>query len=306
MQSTSITKEEISSAIQYFLSRCSIPYRKVPMDLSLLELCYNEAEKRGYVTESSQELRSCIPGGVVIAATTYGYLEDTSAKVWIALLTAAAIYSDDKGQKDTSPATVFSERLLCGQPQEDHALDVLADLLKEAPRIFPRITANFMVVSMLNWTNGLLLEKQALGMKISPAADNYPLFARLMSGAPELYGLAAFPPEIPVEAFIQTLPSLMVIVVNINDILSIYKEEINGESANHISLLAGARGCSKGHAFHSIIHETIEAHEKILHILEPQKAALDAYKKFVCGYVDFHTGLDSRYRLDELTLPYLR
>ena len=136
------------------------------MDQSLLELCYNEAEKRGYITEGSQELKSYIPGGVIIANTTYGHLEDTSAKVWIALLTATALFSDDKGQNDTRPASVFSERLLTGQPQEDHVLDALADLLKEAPRIFPRITANFMVVSMLNYTNGLLMEKQALEMKV--------------------------------------------------------------------------------------------------------------------------------------------
>ncbi|KAJ4490603.1 isoprenoid synthase domain-containing protein, partial [Lentinula aciculospora] len=179
-------------------------------------------------------------------------------------------------------------------------LDAFVDIIFEIQRHFPRVTANLMISSTLNLVNALLLEDQTKGLKISACADNYPAFSRTMSGASELYGLAIFPPDIPLGSFIQSLPSLMVFIVNVNDILSFYKEELNGESVNHISLLAFCRGCSKTHAFHSLIQETIEAHQKIVRILESDKRALDSYRKFASGYVYFHTSLDSRYRLNEL------
>ncbi|KAJ3801877.1 isoprenoid synthase domain-containing protein [Lentinula aff. detonsa] len=297
-----VAKQDISSAIRSFLSRCSIPYQKLPMDVTLLELCYTEATKRGYIVEGPDPLKPFIPAGVTTAFTSYAHLGNTSAQVWIALYTACAVYCDDKFQKDTDAVAVFSERLMRGQPQEDRALDAFADLILEIPRHFPRVTANIMVTSTLNFVNALLLEDQTKGLKVSAWADNYPTFSRIMSGANELYGLAIFPPEIPVQSFIQALPSLMLVIMNVNDILSFYKEELVEESVNQISLIALCRDCSISHAFHSLIHETVEAHQKIIRILEPDAKALDAYNKFASGYVYFHTSLDSRYRLNELEL----
>ena len=71
---------------------------------------------------------------------------------------------------------------------------------------------------------------------------------------------------------------------------------------NYISLLANSRGCNKSKALWSVIDETVEAHEKVLRILESDKGALDAYWKFVEGYMGFHFALDRRYRLNELSL----
>ncbi|KAJ3811046.1 Trichodiene synthase-domain-containing protein [Lentinula lateritia] len=301
IQGMSVAKEDISSAIRGFLSKCSIPYRKVPMDLPFLELCYNEAAKRGYTVEGSDPLKPFIPAGVTIAITGYAHLRDTAVQVWMALYTACAIYCEDIHQKDTTAMAVFFERLMRGKPQDDRTLDAFADLILETSRHFPRITANFMVSSTLNFVNALLLEDQTQGLKFSIHASNYPAFSRIMSGVSELYALAIFPSmKTPLESFIQALPTLMVFIVNVNDILSFYKEELYGETVNQISLLALCRDRSKSHAFHSLIHETVEAHEKIIRILEPDREALDAYKEFARGYVEFHVSLDSRYRLNEL------
>ncbi|KAJ3831322.1 isoprenoid synthase domain-containing protein, partial [Lentinula raphanica] len=141
---------------------------------------------------------------------------------------------------------------------------------------------------------------------VSVYADNYPAFSRIMSGASEVYALAMFPPEIPVGSYIQALPSLMIYIMNVNDILSFYKEELAEETVNHISLMASARNCSPRDAFQSLIDETVEAHQKITHILEPDPKALDAYRKFAAGFVYFHTSLDSRYHLNELGLDRIK
>jgi hypothetical protein len=116
--------------------------------------------------EGSEELKPFIIQGVAIAVTAYSHLEDISIRVWMALITAAAIYCDDKFLKDTNAVGVFCERFLRGQPQEDRALNAFADLLLETPRFYPRVTANLMVTSMLNLINAVLLDHQTLGMKV--------------------------------------------------------------------------------------------------------------------------------------------
>ncbi|KIK56932.1 hypothetical protein GYMLUDRAFT_1012408 [Collybiopsis luxurians FD-317 M1] len=296
----SITKEEIGSALQSFLSRCSVTYREVPMDLSFLKLCYTEARKREYMVEGSEEMKPFIPTGVAIAITTYAHLENISIRVWMALITAAATYCDDKFLKDTKSLDMFYSRILRGQPQEDRVLDAFVDLLEETYRYYPPATAGIMVSSMINLVNAVLLDYQTAGMKVSAAANNYPMFTRRLSGVGELYGIAAFPPEVRVEAFIQAVPDLSTLVINGNDILSFYKEEMVGESGNYISLLAKSRGCQKQDVFHDLIQEVVEAHKRILRILDSDKAALDAYSKFVPGYMEFHFAEERRYHLGQL------
>ncbi|KAF5390843.1 hypothetical protein D9757_004526 [Collybiopsis confluens] len=298
-----MTKEEISSAMQSMLSRCSIPYRKLSIDPLFMELCYNEAIDKGYLTEDSQEFEPFIPQGVILSQASYPHIENTSVKVWMALITGALLHGDNKFQKDTKSAAMFCDRFLRGRSQEDRVLDILASLLTDVPRCFPAVTSNLMVTSVLNWANAAILEDKAREMKLSAAADDFPMYTRIMAGAAELFALAAFPPELPVESFIQALPSMMVFIVDANDVLSFYKEEVvYGETGNYISTLANARGWEKRQAFHSAIDETVEAHEKSLRILVEDKVALDAYKQYAAGYVYFHTSLDDRYHLDDLTL----
>jgi hypothetical protein len=86
-----------------------------------------------------------------------------------------------------------------------------------------------------------------------------------------------------------------------SDILSFYKEELAGETVNHISILAGCDGKSKKDTLRRMVHDTADAHNRVLEILASHRDAYDAYWNFSRGYVGFHAG-SSRYRLDELAL----
>lgn len=136
------------------------------MDEPFLELCYSEARRKGYMVEGSEEIKPFIPQGVAIAFTAYAHLDDTAVQVWIALITAAAIYCDDKFLKDTSSVDVFCDHLLRGQPQADRALNAFAELIVETPKYFPRLTSNLMVASLFNFVNSIILDKQTLGMEV--------------------------------------------------------------------------------------------------------------------------------------------
>lgn len=85
-----------------------------------------------------------------------------------------------------------------------------------------------------------------------------------------------------------------------SDALSFYKEELDGEITNRISLLAQARQCSKLEMFEYTVQEALKSHKVVLKILEEKPRAMEAYKTFMHGYVWFHTGLMGRYKLRNL------
>jgi hypothetical protein len=84
-----------------------------------------------------------------------------------------------------------------------------------------------------------------------------------------------------------------------SDILSYYKEEIEGDTTNYLSLVAASRALTKQDALHAIVEKTVQAHHNILECLRPHTEACDAYVNFFVGYVKFHTA-SKRYRMEEI------
>jgi len=102
-----------------------------------------------------------------------------------------------------------------------------------------------------------------------------------------------------VQSYIQALPEQRMFINSGNDILSFYKEELDGETVNIISNLAGCQGISKIEALQQLSKDAAASHLKVLQILSPYPDAQTAYANFSQGYIWFHTSL-SRYRLNEL------
>jgi len=84
-----------------------------------------------------------------------------------------------------------------------------------------------------------------------------------------------------------------------SDILSYYKEEIEGDIANYLSLMAAPRGITKQDALRELIERTVQAHHNVLELLKPCTEAHDAYINFFHGYIGFHSAL-RRYKLEEI------
>ncbi|KAI5862449.1 hypothetical protein GGS23DRAFT_572416 [Durotheca rogersii] len=84
-----------------------------------------------------------------------------------------------------------------------------------------------------------------------------------------------------------------------SDVLSFYKEQLYGETANQVTLISKCRGIDAGAALKELADKTTAAHLRALRTLTPNSEALEAYKSFSQGYVGFHTGA-KRYRLEEL------
>ncbi|KAG2110299.1 uncharacterized protein F5147DRAFT_690024, partial [Suillus discolor] len=78
-----------------------------------------------------------------------------------------------------------------------------------------------------------------------------------------------------------------------------YKEEIEGDSANYLSLMAASRGLNKQDALRKLIEKTVQLHHGILEFLRPRPEAYDSYVAFFKGYIKLH-GTFGRYKLEEI------
>ncbi|KAH7912526.1 terpenoid synthase [Hygrophoropsis aurantiaca] len=290
-------------AILSFLQGCAIPYIPATVDENFYQECYNECVRRKYPVEGKYSVRTYLRQGVAIAFTSYSHLPE-AVMVEIALYTACAIYMDDMAGRggDMEAAYLFNERFVQKRNHGDKNLDAFADSLSKLSQYASRVVYNIIVTSTLNGVTALLVECETQNMLLSRESQNYSNYYRVMSGFSEAYGYLAFPKEIPLVNYIQAMPDLMIFINNTNDILSFYKEEVGGEAVNHVSILAACQGISKIDALRQLVDATVEAHNKILRILEPRSAAYNAYIKFSRGFVDFHIAAEDRYKLDELCL----
>ncbi|KAJ6626459.1 isoprenoid synthase domain-containing protein [Mycena sp. CBHHK59/15] len=293
------TKGTTRDAIVTFLEGISQPFLPVtPFDKAFYADCYAGAVKRGWPPKT---VAKHLPGGVVMSSTGYGHLPNRSTRVLIAIYTACGIYLDDVFKEDVEAVSVFNQQFFEHAPQGDPVLDCFAQVLLELGDHFERVVSNIMVTSTLNAVTALTLEYKTEGMTMSPSALGYPTFSRVMSGASEAYTLFIFPRDFVLPAFVQTLQQVMIFINNGNDILSFYKEDLDGESVNHISFLAAQSGRSKQAVLRDLVEEAVAAHNNVLAILAPHPEALAAFGAFVPGYIGFHASA-KRYRLDELNL----
>ncbi|KAJ6562396.1 terpenoid synthase [Mycena capillaripes] len=286
-------------AIINFLEGISQPFPTVtPLDKQFYAECYAGAVERGWPADT---VAKHLPGGVLMGSTGYAHLPKRSTRILIAIYTACGIYLDDVFKDDVEAVSVFNQRFFEHAPQGDPVLDCFAQVLLELGDHFERVVSNIVVTSTLNAVTALTLEYKTKGMTMNRNALGYPTFSRVMSGASEAYTLFIFPPDFVLLAFVQTLQQAMIFINNGNDILSFYKEDLDGESVNRISFLSMQSGKSKHVVLCGLVEEAIRAHNNVLDILGLHPEALSAFRAFVPGYIGFHAS-EKRYRLCELNL----
>lgn len=78
-----------------------------------------------------------------------------------------------------------------------------------------------------------------------------------------------------------------------------YKEEIEGDTTNYVSLVAASRGFTKQDAVCEIISKTVQAHHNVLKCLEQHSEAYEAYVNSCHGYIKVHAAL-RRYKLEDI------
>ncbi|KIK91716.1 hypothetical protein PAXRUDRAFT_830574 [Paxillus rubicundulus Ve08.2h10] len=349
------------ATIRRLLARCQIQYKVMPFNHGFYQDCCHVAVQRGYPVPCSETFSpltyfstGTIYGATASAFGTSGYCDTTrgmeggehdtrhAQRVWIALCTAYAVFIDSIPRdimisRELDNLRAFNDRLMNGEKQGNTVLDALADLLRNAPRVFGGpVPANLATNSILDFITATIVEVETEDMQVSTRAKQYPNYLRVMSGGSLVYAVAAFPPDIPFKEYIQAIPELTLFIGAVNDVLSFYKEELDGESNTHIAMMADQKGISRLVALEEFADIAVDMHGRVISILEGSSRsdlgagigswgpgddngvdnqeregdagviphvsrASEAFKHFAAGYFLFHLSA-GRYRLMEVGL----
>ncbi|KAG1849811.1 isoprenoid synthase domain-containing protein, partial [Suillus tomentosus] len=262
--------------------------------------CCQEAIKRGFPMDGKHSIRAYMDVGVAMGSLTYAHLPDP-ARMWMCLFTAVIARIDDMVDKgeDMVHAYYFNERFVNCQPQGDPMLNMLDVILREITHFHSPLVSNLITISTLNFMSSNCLDNETKDMQISLQTPLYPEYSREIGGLADGYLLFMFPSMLPIRQYIQCMPYLRIILNHTNDILSFYKEEIQGNNINYLSLMATSRSITKQEALHEIVEKTVQAHHNILECLRPHAEAYNAYVSFFDGFVKFHAAL-KRYKMEEI------
>ncbi|EIW83041.1 terpenoid synthase [Coniophora puteana RWD-64-598 SS2] len=306
-ESLTISSEDFQAIrviFQDLFNQYDIPYPSsgsVLLDPSYYSDCCAYAFSKGYSVTPSSEVHRHIQIGSIMGQLAYGHLPDRAAQIYVAMFTAVLVWIDDVAQSDVERARSFCGCFINGRPQPDPGLELVAQTLHDAAKLYAPVQAAMIVNSALNFINGSVLEYDLRDMKLSPEAPEYPYFVRTLTGIAEAFAIMVFPSDVPFETYIQALPSIMVFANVTNDVLSFYKEELAGENINYVSRAAFARGVSKVTALRTIANETISADRRARKVLDADKQTREAYARFREGFTLFHVA-SRRYKLDDLGL----
>ncbi|KAG2146067.1 isoprenoid synthase domain-containing protein [Suillus bovinus] len=288
----------ICQSVAEFLRRCGLQYKNITLDEARYSECSQEAIKRGYPMD---DILPYMAIGVAMMSNAYDHLPDPATQMWMCLFTAVGTCIDDMMLKEEYIVHMyrFTERFVNCQPQGHPVMNAYDELLREVACHYSAPASNFIVTSALDCLSSTLLDNETKDMPISRKTPSYPEYSRMLSGMPYAYAYSVFPPTIPLREYVQCMPDLAIVLNHTNDILSYYKEEIEGDSANYLSLMAASRSLTKQDALDELIEKTVQAHHNILEFLRPRPEAYDAYIAFFDGFIKTHI-IVGRYKLEEV------
>lgn len=273
----------IRQAIANFLRSCGFQYTDVTIDEAYHSECCQEAINRGFPMDGKFSIRAYMDIGVAMTAYGYAHLPDPAARMWMCLFTVVSARIDDMMVRGEDMVHVyrFNERFVNCQPQGDPILNAFDVLLREITCLHSPLVSNLITTSTLNFVSSNCLDNETEDMQILPQTPLYPEYSRVLSGVADAYALFIFPSMLPIRQYIQCMPDLRIVINHANDILSYYKEEIEGDTANYLSLIAVSRSINKQDALGELIEKTVQAHHNILECLRPHIKAYNADRKSV-------------------------
>lgn len=282
--------------IQWFVSEMGVDIVPHVRDL---ELEARVADETACWPQRSM-LQPHIATGIFIASTAYRK-NSMNVKVSIALYTAIAVAMDDPSIIESLSSRTYHYSLCAGTiPESPDLLAELSKILAKMWEHFPRFGASCILTSTLQFMNMALLGNEIGDHRLKHDALPFVEYRRIMDGFPEVYfsfiwEKRQFP---DVTVWMQAIPDAMKFINFGNDILSFYKEESAGETANYIHDRARYTGQSIEVALMDLVKETTALANRVRHILG-EGVARDAWDSFTEGYLQFHVS-NPRYRLREI------
>ncbi|THU92381.1 terpenoid synthase, partial [Dendrothele bispora CBS 962.96] len=189
------------------------------------------------------------------------------------------IFIDDLSRRIPFAITEFQHRILLNKPQLDPSLAQFPRILSQLYWHWDYICANSMVCAALEFINS----RDAP----APCRTQLPRFLRMKTGIAPAYSYAVFPksqhPDTSV--FVQALPDMDDFINLGNDILSFYKEALDGDQMTYVAFRAKITNKQPIRVVSEMVDEITQSHERIVTILSGYPEALKWWLTFEKGYM---------------------
>ncbi|KAI0662053.1 terpenoid synthase [Cubamyces menziesii] len=236
-----------------------------------------------------------------IAESAYGH---TSYKhqLLIAIYTAFVAYVDDLGQHNVEALGQVVRWFVARDELPDPVLKRMLLQFEDMYEYYPRFSADAINTSTLEALLGMYIECVSKDMVVVARATLYPSFLRLKTGIGTGFGLFNFikdwrdPSD---NYYLQLIPAIEQYINAINDILSFYKETLQGETDTYIHLRAAAEQKEPMTVLRELVEETLDNIRNIEVLTSTDQQLADICRRHLMGYVEFHFRA-KRYRLTEL------
>ncbi|KXN91883.1 Trichodiene synthase [Leucoagaricus sp. SymC.cos] len=293
-------KSEIERILSKFLKDCDIPYpHGIRMDETFRTDCFADATHRGF---DLNLLARPLDVGIVVAHTSYSHLENYSTRVFIAVWTGLMTHIDDYYEVYADGLKEFTSRFIRQEPQKYKVLDQVVEMTREFGDHWDTIGANLVLTAEFDYLTSAIIDSAIEGMEVKTSmAPDFAGFTRSMSGISRAYCCQVFPPNLSVKDWIQVTPDFLYYINHTNDLFSFYKEELDRESLNFVSMHAKAKGITKIETLRQLADNAAECYRRGTELLQSCPEALKAFRNFCVGYIGFHA-LSPRYKLDQLDL----
>ncbi|KAI8986210.1 terpenoid synthase [Trametes punicea] len=294
--------EETKHILRDFLSRLRYRAPHTPLDYRMRKEVEDEIVSwdadlsPAYIaalTDTSCSIAEC-----AYAHTSYQH------QLLVAIYTAYAVYVDDLGSRDLEALGEFVKRFVAHQDLQDPVLARFVRQFQDMYVYYPRLSADNINAKSIEALIGMYIEFTAKDMVVAPGATMYPAFLRLKTGIGAAYALFNFVKgwRDPSDNFyLQLIPEIERYTDAINDILSFYKETLEGETDNYIHLRAAAEKKDPVVVLRELANETLESIRKVQSLTSSDKQITDILRRYIMGYVEFHFRA-RRYRLEDLQM----
>ncbi|ETW80864.1 putative terpene cyclase [Heterobasidion irregulare TC 32-1] len=268
-------------------------------NVQLEEAMYNEMHNLGICCDQLERTLHLAASYVEIIYQDCNLAE----KIIIAKFTWYMIYIDDMVSKDPTPVVAFQERFLRRQPQLDPVLDAAAEVFMRIYQYYDAYAANCIITSALEFLTFFSVEAKIQEFPLVRKAHRFPWFLRERTGVAEGFAFLMFPKRLGVDImeYIQAMPDMVIWIDLANDLLSFYKEEHAGDSANYIHTRAFVEEKAPIQVLDEVANDLHSSASSILATITQCPKAIRAWRFCQYGYVHWHLSQD-RYKLKDLGL----
>ncbi|KAI0441823.1 isoprenoid synthase domain-containing protein [Xylaria telfairii] len=271
---------------------------------ALFEGMHREAARMGIPYPEGSYAWQSFQAGANYACVCYPSLP-LEVRIYAGIITWLAILVDKEGEEDPEAWHQFVPLFIAGGAKHHSNVARGWDRwLRLSYRLYSPVAANTIITSCLNFTNACAVEGSEMPkMTCTKGGGSWAYYIRDKNGMAETYSLISFPEAICPnhELYMEAIPDMVRYLCLVNDLFSFYKEECAMETRNYVRTRASYEGVGVYEVLRQIMEETVDAHHRIMLVLEGKEPYARYWNEHALGYVSYHT-TSERYKLRDMGL----